>query len=81
MVLRSVSENDTVGIRTASGRTHTDGQFRPALVARVRVQQVTFEVSEQLLSPLRVDHQREVPRLFPGCELQAGVDVERQSPE
>lgn len=40
VVLRSVSEKDTVGIRTASartdGRTDTDGQVRPPLGARAR---------------------------------------------
>lgn len=82
VVLISVCENDTVGIRIASGctRTHTDSKavvIHGCLHANDCEEEVTFEVSKKLLSPVLIYDQGDVRRLFPICELESDIDVER----
>lgn len=84
VVLISFSENDTVGIRIASGCTPTDSKpvvIHGCLHFNDDEGKITFEVSKKLFSPVLIDDQGEVIRLFPICELESDIDVERQSPE
>lgn len=83
-MLISVSENDTVGIRIASGCAHTDS--KPVVIhgwlhSNDYEEKITFEISKKLLSPVLIYDQGDVIRLFPICELESDIDVERQSPE
>lgn len=57
VVLISVSENDTVGIRIASGCTHTDS--KPVVIhgwlhSNDYEEKITFEISKKLLSPVLI---------------------------
>lgn len=75
-----VSENDTVGIRIASGCTHTDSKsvvIHGCLHSNDYEEKITFEVSKKLLSPVLIYDKGDVIRLFPICELESDMDVER----
>lgn len=80
VVLISVSENDTVGIRIASGCTPTDSKpvvIHGCLHTNDYKEKITFEVIKKLLFPLLIYDQGEIIRLFPICELESDIDVER----
>lgn len=79
VVLISVSENDTVGIRIASGCTSMDSKpvvIHGCLHSNGYEEKITFEVSKKLLSPVLIYDQGEVIRLFPIRELESDIDVE-----
>lgn len=50
-------------------------------VHKLNKRKMTFKVSKQLLSLMVVYVQRDVVRLFPACELESDVHVQRKSPE
>lgn len=76
----SVSENDTVGIRIASGHRERENKHGCLHFSDYQ-EKFTFKVSKKLLSPALIDDQGDVIRLFPICELKSDIHVERQSPE